>query len=144
MFTSDVTKSGQEPQFFSTGQYQGPLGKVHYLADNLGVAINRGKRPFQTIKRLFLWRDSVVHGRVERISREVSFTEPAQLKPLNSELMTSFSKTWASHVFDDAKALCTELQRSAYNQRTTGVHVPEAFSGVLGIRGISILPGQKV
>jgi hypothetical protein len=51
-----------------------PKEKLELIADHLKVSIDNGKRPWQTIKRLFGFRNDVAHGKPEAIATET--TEP--------------------------------------------------------------------
>lgn len=127
----------QERTFFSREPYGGTLGKLAFLGDRLETPVDRGSRPFQSLEALFNWRDQMVHARVERIERIGSFTDPSQLRPPQSELLSTPEKS-RDRFMSDAEVLADTLQAAAEQARWRDVHGSKAFSGFLGLRGISL------
>lgn len=134
----------KERVFFSKGDYSGNLGKLRFLAEHLNVPLDRGSRPFQTVRELFKWRDFIVHNRVERQKYEMECTELSQIA-LPEPNSANFHKTlWADRTFEDAQKLCSSLQSTVFHdKRVKGVSTPEAFSGFLGTRGTQIISGES-
>ena len=128
----------EERKFFSQGPYRGTPGKLCFLGERLGVPVDRGVRPYHTIKELFGWRDRIVHGRVERIKEEVSYIVPDQVEAPEPRLLRANQTAWGKRVFEDAQDLCSQLQKAAFEKNTKEVYGPKAFTGFLGLRGISL------
>src|SRR4030042_2030914 len=42
-----------------------PINKLNVITEELSITLDFGKRPVQTIKELFKFRDSVAHGKTE-------------------------------------------------------------------------------
>ena len=126
----------QERVFFSKGPYRGTLGKLDLLAERLSVPLDWGARPFQSVRDLFDWRDRMVHARTERVER-VSYTDPTQVKPPESDLL-AFPGKFGERTVKDCEATADALQAAAESARWNGVLSPTAFSGFLGLRGVSI------
>jgi hypothetical protein len=134
------TEYENERTFFSKGKYIGTLGKLCFLAKRLDVALERGSRPFQTIKELFKWRDLMVHSRIERQEYEIECTDPNQVALPEPQRVNAYKTSWAGRAFEDSQKLCSSLQSAAYSdKKVQGVLSPEAFSGCLGTRGTQII-----
>ena len=100
--------------------------------------MDRSNRPYQTIRELFVWRDTIVHARVERIKEEVSYITPDQVEAPEPRLLRAEQTAWGKRVFKDAEDLCSQLQKAAFEKRVKGVYGQKAFTGFLGLRGISL------
>jgi hypothetical protein len=133
------TEYENERAFFSEGKYTGTLGKLYFLSEHLNVPLDRGIRPFQTVRELFKWRNLIAHSRIERKKNEIECTDPNTIPLPESQRVNAYKAPWASCVFEDSQELCSRLQRAVYNKRVKGILVPEAFSGFLGTRGTQII-----
>jgi hypothetical protein len=132
-----------EKTFFSKGEYRGTLGKLCFLAKQLDVALDRGSRPFQTIKDLFKWRDLMVHSRIERQEDEIECIDPNQVSLPESQRINAYKASWAGRAFEDSQILCSSLQKAAYfDKKIKGILSAEAFSGFLGTRGTQIVSSE--
>ena len=49
-----------------------PKEKIEVISDQLGVTVNNGQRPWQTVKPLFGFRNDIAHGKPEVISTKTS------------------------------------------------------------------------
>ena len=125
-----------ERETFSQDPYKGPLGKLEFLAKRLNMPLDKGCRPFQTIRQLFKWRDMMVHGRKECYETTIKCDDLNQISLPEPEGINAYKTSWANCAIEDSKKLCSSLQGSAYSDKTVkGVLSPEAFSGFLGSRG---------
>lgn len=130
-------KYEKERTFFGSGTFRGSVGKLEFLAERLSVQVDRGARPFQSVGALFTWRDRMVHTRVERVVRVEPYTDPSQVQPPESELL-AFPGKCGDRILADAEAFAGTLQAAANAAGWKGIHVPKAFTGFLGLRGVSL------
>ena len=134
----------KERETFSQDPYRGPLGKLEFLAKRLNMPVDKGCRPFQTIKHLFKWRDLMVHGRKEFHESTIKCDDLNKISLPEPERMNAYKAPWADCALEDSKRLCSSLQGSAYSDKTvTGILSPEAFSGFLGSRGTEIISSES-
>ena len=131
------TEYANERAFFSSGAFQGTIGKLEFLASRLQVTLNRGAVPFQTVCLLFGWRHRMVHPRIERIVSQQPYTDPSSVFPPESEVL-AFPAASISRASQDCEAVCDLLQAAAHAQLIKGIHVPRAFKGVLSVGGVSL------
>lgn len=130
------TEYRNERTFFSEGEYRGTLGKLYFLSKHLNVSLDKGSRPFQTVKELFKWKDLIAHSRIERQENNLSIL--IQILLPESRRVNAYKAPWASRVVEDSQELCSSLQKAAYNKRVKGILGPEAFSGFLGTRELKL------
>lgn len=64
-----------EREFFSKSPYRGTEGKLKRICERIGLDIERGKRPYQTIRELKKLRDFLAHGKLEVYAYEVKVKE---------------------------------------------------------------------
>jgi hypothetical protein len=129
----------QERTFFSKSPYNGALGKLRYLREQLGIVSDKGDRPNHTVKRLTRLRHSIVHPRVEKQEKQVVFSDPRRLKDLESKLLCEANEKFLATAFDDVEQICDQLQAEALRQCKRGIYGPKAFVGIIGSRGGKIL-----
>lgn len=60
-----------ERSYFNQSPYQGTLGKAKWIADRVGLQIEMGQRPYQTISELSRLRNFLTHGRIEAYGYDV-------------------------------------------------------------------------
>jgi hypothetical protein len=61
-----------EKEFFTKNPYQGLEGKLEFLATKIPITgINKGQRPYQTLKKLKDFRDFLSHGRVDKYEKVI-------------------------------------------------------------------------
>jgi hypothetical protein len=129
----------REREFFAGDQFQGTLGKLEFLATELGVAVDKGRRPWQTLKTLEAHRHRLVHARTQMIDREVRFLHPRQLEAADADFYALADEDFLDRAVNDAESLCDALQaaaRAKFGNRR--VPLPRAFRGMLGQQGGSI------
>ena len=128
----------KEQVFFSRDEFVGTVGKLRFLARKLSVPPHRGRRPLQSIDKLFRWRNDMVHARVERIEQTRRYRDPRLLRSPDLELM-AFPMKHGKRIWTDAERVADGLQKAA-NEANWGRDVlgTKAFSGFLGTRGISL------
>jgi hypothetical protein len=64
-----------ERDFFSRLPYRGTQGKLDRICEKIGIEIDRGRRPYQTIQELGRLRDFLAHGKLETYGFEVDVEE---------------------------------------------------------------------
>jgi hypothetical protein len=65
----------KEREFFSKPPYQGTVGKLTRICEKLGMKIDRGQRPYQTIRELQVLRDFLAHGKPDVYAYEIEVEE---------------------------------------------------------------------
>jgi len=131
------TEYADERAFFNTEPYRGTLGKLTFLAVRLEIPLDRGARSFQSLRSLSIWRDRMVHARVERLERTEPFVDADNVRVPESELLTLPSQMKDTFL-RDAEALADALQEAAEKACWKNVNGAKAFSGFLGLRGVSL------
>lgn len=138
------TEYKNEKTVFSQGEYKGTLGKLCFLAERLNVSLEKGSRPFQTVKELFGWRSQIVHSRIERQEDEIGCADLNEISLPESQIVNAYKTPWASRVFEDSQRLCSSFQSAAHSdKKIKGVFASEAFSGFLGTRGTQIISSES-
>ena len=124
------------------GDYRGTLGKTLFIAERLGVVLQRSGRPYCTVAELHAWRNDLVHpqtARVEGVTRADAYAK----KPIRAKAI-AFAKlerpVFIPRVFEDVPALGDLLLQSAKREHWSAVSElgDIAFSGVLGSSGASL------
>jgi hypothetical protein len=133
------TEYENERIFFSKDPYRGTLGKFHFLSKCLNVSLDKGSRPFQTVKELLDWRNLIAHSRIERKEKEIECTDLNKMPLPESRIVNAYKEPWADRIFEDSQALCCSFQKAAHDKGAKGILGPEAFSGFLGTRGTQII-----
>jgi hypothetical protein len=110
-----------ERQYFK-GKYNGTFGKYTYLAEKCKIKIEKGKRPYSSLKELNKFRDKIVHGKVkkERRKKVVNFNKPAVIENFITKYV---SNEKLDTVKEDLKKAISELQIKAKETDKN----PEAF-----------------
>jgi hypothetical protein len=67
-----------EREFFSKDPYRGTQGKLDWICEKIGIEVERGKRPYQTITELAKLRDLLAHGKIDSYTFEVDVKEGKQ------------------------------------------------------------------
>jgi len=84
-------------------RYRGTLGKAQFLADHLGVELDRGHRPFQTVIELDTRRDAVVHGRTQHFDVEIAFKAPEHIKRVDPVMYEFADEAFVDRVLRDVE-----------------------------------------
>jgi hypothetical protein len=133
----------EERSFFSGkggDRYRGTLGKLHLLADRLSIELDSGRRPYQTVRLLDQRRDTVVHGRPEKIDIEVAFKNPASLRSIDPAIYGLADETFLRESFNDLEEIADTVQAEAQRQLgESEVWSPRAFRGMISHQGGSII-----
>ena len=90
-----------EREFFNADDYKGTSGKLKRICEKIGLTIERGKRPYQTIRKLKRLRDFLAHGRAETYAYEVEVAEGAHPDMFTGLTIYDWTSTknaeWALH-----------------------------------------------
>jgi len=97
--------------FGRRSKYPGILGKIRYLADSCGVPFDQDSPPYSTIKELKSLRDTIAHGRTERIRQEIEVPE-GEHPPL-------WLPDWHNKVTEDFLFLCMKDAKALIEQLNT-------------------------
>jgi hypothetical protein len=103
-----------ELTYFRVGAFRGTLGKTRFLAEGLGVALERALRPYRTVAELNAWRNDLVHPRTARgkgtVRSDAYAKRPMHVRPPGFAKLTH---GFIARCFDDVSALADMLLRAA-------------------------------
>jgi hypothetical protein len=120
----------RERAFFTGGKYPGTLGKLDYLAEQLGLPLDRGKRPYQTLKELDERRDAFVHPRIEQILREVKVPNPDWMPSVEPLILSIAEPAFVRRAGKYVEGIADTLQAAAIEQHgSTVIYGDRAFRG---------------
>lgn len=98
-----------------TGNYRGTLGKMRFLAQEVGVPLDPARRPFQTVTELHARRNELVHPetiRIKGVASAHSYTKnPRRALPL--AFMRLQQDGFVPTCFEDLSALADALLQAA-------------------------------
>ncbi len=116
----DVWK--QELTYFRIGAFRGTLGKTRFLAERLGVSLERAARPYRTVAELHAWRNDLVHPRTARgkgtVRSDAYAKQPKRVRPV---AFAKLRPAFVTRCFEDVSALADRLLRAAIQQHRTEV-----------------------
>lgn len=132
----DVWKD--ERSFFASSGYQGTLGKFDYLAEELGVEVDRSRRPYQSLKQLATLRNDMVHPRTVTAvgTKRMSFADAGKPSPL----IQASSQGHTRQIRDDLEKLADQLFAAARTNGLKDVGGSGAFSGTVESGSYDDLP----
>jgi hypothetical protein len=125
-----------ERQFFAQPPFRGTLGKLSYLATMSGLSIDKGKRPYTTLRQLDRKRSGLVHPRTIRLTKTITFADPRELpRRLKVDTLTFATDKFLDKVFEDLPTLGDSLITSARRRdpRSMRTYPMRAFTGVIGL-----------
>ena len=124
--------------YLRTAPRRGVVGRVDYLAELLGVHLDRSQDPFAALVELERRRHQLVHPELEVIEKVVEFVDAATLEPPDTAYYEIASPEFLSRARKSVEAVSSALQKAAFEKFPRRVFGDHPFSGVLGMRGISI------
>jgi hypothetical protein len=132
-----------EREFFSKRTFVGTLGKTRFLAQRIGLALDRVGRPYSTLAELSGWRNGLVHPRTVRVhgTRRIAGNHrPPTARPMAFALIERPS--FVARSFEDIAAIADKLLSAASQDYDSQVRDlgSSAFVGHLGITSASLLP----
>jgi hypothetical protein len=102
-----------EKEFFGRGAQRGTLGKIRFLAEITRSSLDRGSRPYQTLRELERVRHDLVHPRTV-IGMEVDFDSDGIIELPDSNALRTIEKSdWVERALSDVNALGDQLLRDA-------------------------------
>ena len=127
-----------EKTLFSKAPFKGTLGKLSFIAARCGLTLQRGTRPYNTLKALDKQRSALVHSRTERRTKTVVFTDAQHIpERLESELAQWVSDRSIARVFDDVKSIASAIVGAARTAHPRLMHrvYGAGFTGAVGSQG---------
>lgn len=97
-----------ERKFFGR-KWRGTLGKLNYLAGELGLELPTDRRPYQSIKELDHRRNRLVHPRTSRFSRKVMTSDPANYFERNPLVTDLDDREFFARAREDVSQICNGL-----------------------------------
>ena len=101
-----------------------PLEKLNILCDKLGITLNKSTRPLQTVYKLFNFRNSVAHGRSEKLStsEEISLAKAHREPVFDAHPLTEWEKLVKNSVFverakQDAEAVMIKIHEARIDDK---------------------------
>lgn len=106
-----------------------PLEKLELISDQLGVKADYSLRPWQTIKSLFKFRNTIAHGKPEEISRQTDepldqYLDATLGKFVRTEWETYCTRQTAERAREDVKRILETLHKCAKPGDRTGPLFP--------------------
>ena len=111
--------------FWTELEYLKPSQKLVIICKSIGLEPDYGKRPYQTLKALFEFRNTVAHGRDEEIKlqgKRVRKTRSAisYAQGIESKWQSYCTVENAKRALDDVKKIAEELATKANIEKTPG------------------------
>lgn len=129
-----------EKATFSTGSYRGTLGKLTLLMTHCGIEIDRGRKPWQTLKDLNQRRDQLMHPRSEAWDREVTFKDSNELGHIDPQFFSLADPVFVDEAMAAIQSVCGPLHQAAGRLVGGGpAFGASAFIGMVGHQGGSII-----
>jgi hypothetical protein len=126
------TEWGRERAIFTKPSFKGTLGKLAFLAERCGAGLEKGRRPYSTLKALDTRRSRLVHPRTERLAKTVTFGDPRDIPDrLESQAMSFATDRFLKHAFADTEAVADQLVSAARARfsREMRTYIGRAFFG---------------
>ena len=91
--------------------------KLNRLAGKLQLTFEKGRRPLQTITELFKFRDSLVHGKTERVSETKKFKAATRRDLIEAPLpVTQWEKLctldFANRTWEDTEKMIAQISKA--------------------------------
>jgi hypothetical protein len=117
---------------------RGTLAKVAFLYERLGIPLDRTRASYSILRQLKRRRDQFAHPRIETRSHRVTVEEANRLRPIDSEYSRLLTRSFVRRALKAVTETASVLQAAAHEQFPHKILGPQAFVGILGIRGVSI------
>jgi len=106
-----------------------PDEKLELLTFTLGIQIDKGRRPYQTMKEIFHFRDGIAHAKTQSLNNEtIQIVNENPYLP-QTEWEEKIKLNNAKKYLKDTKDIIYQLQHSAGINRDPFVIVSSARSG---------------
>jgi hypothetical protein len=123
---------------FGRPPHRGTLGKLAYLAAKLSLPLDRSRKPYSTVAELQRRRHMLVHPLVENREHRVEFKDASELRLSESRYDRIATQRFLLRARAAVQEMADRLQKAAFEQFPGKVFGQRAFSGFLGVRGVSI------
>lgn len=126
---------GDEKDFFAAVEqekYKATLGKLDFMIQSCGEVFPKGQRPYQTIKRLDVFRRHVVHGRTEQFRMRVPIGDDGYPKLVEPEFYKFVSEENVERSLFDTRGVIVRLNaamRKAHEEADIEDHPLRGFFG---------------
>jgi hypothetical protein len=115
-----------------------PGDKLNLICKRIGYKPNRGRRPYQTLKRLFKFRNLIAHGREETIRVEGKIVpkqdKSGYLNAIEGEWEKYCTVNNARRAYDDVRAIAVDLCRNTGIQDFAGFPFGSPASGLFRVQ----------
>src|SRR5262245_8616799 len=93
----------------------GPEQKLDLIAELIAFKVDRSRRPFQSIREIFKFRNYFAHGRTESIERTIHDESPLRSPvPLfDPEILEQLNEEYVGRLYDDTIEMITVLHKAA-------------------------------
>jgi len=124
----------EERVFFNSPEHKGTNGKLKKILEIINKPIfNKGERPYQTIKFLNTYRNSITHGKQEHFVFSAKHGHNSEPDMLNSDIMNSASLKNAERVLEDIQNMIEILHNNSKPFISDKKFPTKAISGVTAV-----------
>lgn len=124
-----------ERSFFAKRPYKGTMGKLAFLAQEAGYDLDKGRRPYTTLRQLDRRRSGLVHPRTVRLSKSIAFQDAREIpRWLDTDTLTFATDKFLEKVLSDLPELGTALLNAARKTKPKAMrsYPTKAFTGIIG------------
>lgn len=122
-------------QHFGRPPHRGTLGKFTYIANRLGLKVDRARKPYSTVAELQRRRHKLVHPLIESREHLVEFRDAGELRAPETRYDRIAEYGFLMKSRPAVQEMAGLLQRAAFEQFPGKIFGARAFTGVMGIRG---------
>ncbi len=119
-------------------EYDSPEKKLNLICERIGYKPNKGGRPYQTLKRLFRFRNLIAHGREETIRIEGKVVPKKEkggyLDAIEGEWEKYCTVNNARRAYDDVREIAVDLCNNAGILKFAGSPFGSPASGVFQVQ----------
>ena len=124
--------------YLRNSKRRGVVARVDYLAELLNVALDRSRDPYAALVELEKKRHKLVHPELEVIKQDVEFVDASGLEAPDTQYYEIASPDFLKRARAAVESVATVLQEAAFAQHPHVIFGAMPFSGVIGMRGVSI------
>jgi len=120
-----------------------PLKKLRLLCERLGLEPNYARRPYQTVKQLFTFRNEIAHGKTVKLASEdqIRFVDDKLKvylqKPLETKWQKYSTERNAIRAREDVEEIIRELHKKA------GIEDDPVFFPGMAFGSLSLLSQER-
>lgn len=124
--------------YLRRAERRGVVARVDYLAQLLAVDLDRSRDPYAALLDLERRRHRLVHPELEVINEVVEFVDAATLNPPDTSYYEIASPVFLKRAREAVESVASALQKAAFKKFPSRVFSARPFSGIIGLRGVSI------